>query len=197
VREIIAMIAGVLFVVGYVPYAIAVIRRRAVPTRSTRIVWWVNNSLAVASMYATVALNLLAIGALVGSTVILALSFKYGDKRWGALDGVCLVGVAVGAILWATADASYALIASQISGFIGSIPTIRNVWRDPSVEDRTTYGIFGVATVLLLASLPSWTFLHAIQPVKVAFVIGTVNVLLWTRPRKKNDDAVPQRTSPM
>lgn len=185
------MIAGVLFVVGYVPYAIAVIRRRAVPTRSTRIVAWVNNLMTVASMFAKDALNLLAVGAVVGSTIILALSFKYGDKRWSAFDTLCLAGAGVGAVAWVFGDAAYALIATQISGFIGMFPTFRNVWRDPDSEDRVAYGIFGIATVLMLIALPAWSFLHALQPVKVAIVIGAVNALIWFRPRKPKSGPLP------
>lgn len=183
-KESLAIVSGALFLLGFVPYILAIMRGKAVPTRSTWIVWFANDVMALCSMYAKDALNFLIVGATIGAFVVMLLSFSYGERGWSRLDKACIAIAAAGIALWATSgDALLALIASQSAAFIGGVPLIVNAWKDPSREDRLAMMMFGAATILTFVVLPDFTFARVLQPFNFLVTMVTINVIIWLRPR--------------
>jgi len=176
------VLAGVLFFVAYIPYAIAVIHGDAVPSIATWIVWAVVDTLGAVAMKKKGAESGQITAAAIGAWSIFILSLIYGDMKMGTIEGISITGAVVGIIFWKkTNDALVAIICSQVVLFIGAIPTIVNVWSNPADEDLFTWSLWLISTVCALIAVKKWDVANALQPINF-LVIELPVVFLIIRP---------------
>lgn len=184
--KILSVIAGLLVIIAFVPYARAILRKETRPAKASWIIWAILDTIAFAGMYAKQAVNGQILGAVIGIWVIVALALKYGTPGWTKLDKVCFGGAILGITFWQVFDSP--VVGIMISCgllFLGSIPTFASAWKNPSHENKLAWTIFWLSCVVAVIAIPQWTLADATQPIMFLIIESTMMYILFIRPRFK------------
>ncbi len=179
-------IAGALAIAGYIPYIVAILRKQTRPSKATWLIWATIDILVVGSYFGAGARSTLwvPIAFMVGASTVAMLSVKYGEKSWAPLDIGCLVGAAISVALWLALNSLAALLVNILIMALGTIPTIRKVYLDPSGESRLAWMLFLFSCGANLFAVERWLFAIAVYPICVfAFDCAIAILIFW--PRKK------------
>lgn len=183
-KQILSIVAGVLFVAGFVPYIRAIVRKEAQPSKATWMIWAILDVVAFAGMLVKHAMNGQMAAALLCASTVAILTLKYGKAGWSRLDKVCLGGAVLGIVLWKIFnDPVLGIVTSLIVLFLGGIPTFVSAWHDPSKEDRTTWTILWVSCIVAVIAIPRLTLADAAQPITFLMIENVMVFILYTRPR--------------
>jgi membrane-associated HD superfamily phosphohydrolase len=190
IRNILIVLSSVSAVVAYIIYFISILKGKAKPHRTTRLVLFVISFIATASMFAQgnrVAIWLSGVFA-VSSFVIFLTSLKYGIGGFSKLDIFCFVIALSGIILWGyTNNPTLALFSSIAADFTGFLPTIIKTYRMPESEIWPFFFIGAVSAALNLLATEKPVIEAFAYPLYIIIVNG-LEVLLILRPvfsRKK------------
>lgn len=183
-KHVLTLIAGVLFLLGFVPYIRAIVRGETKPAKASWVIWATLDTITLAGMFFKNAINGQIIGAVIGAWVVVILALIYGTRGWTKLDKYCLGGAVLGIALWVAFDNPvFGIVVSNIVVFLGAIPTFKSAWGDPSREDKMAWTIYWLSCVFAVLAIPAWTLADATQPV-IFFVIETVMMyILYVRAR--------------
>ncbi len=184
-RNVLAVVAGILYFSGFIPYVVGIVKGGKRPVRSTWFIWALLDSITFFSMLAQHAVNLQIAAAVVGCWTVFLLTLKFGKPGFDRLDAACLAGAVIGIGCWiASGDPRLGMTLSLAVTFIGSIPTFASAWKDPRDENLVAWIIITASCVLTAASVPSWTYVDAAQPI-VFLTIGVVvtSILLGRQQR--------------
>ncbi len=174
IKEIFTVIAGLTFILGFIPYVRAILRKETKPAKASWIIWAILDTITIAGMYAEHSVNGQIIGAVLGAWVVVILALKYGTSGWTFLDKFCLIGAILGIILWKTfSNPVLGIVTSLSIVFLGSIPTFVSAWKDKSREDKLAWTIFWISCVFAIIAIPSFTWADASQPI-VFFAIESI-----------------------
>src|SRR3989344_4126633 len=183
-REVLSIIAGVLFVIAYVPYVRAIRRGDTKPAKASWLIWATLDTITAIGMYVAGTLNGQIIGAVIGVWVVVLFALKRGTPGWTKFDKFCLVGAILGIVLWQVfSNPVLGIVTSLSVVFIGSIPTFSSAWKDPGREDRTAWTIFWLSCVVAVIAVPQWTLADAAQPVIFLTVETIMMYILYFRSR--------------
>lgn len=185
--EIVGKIAGVISLVAFVPYIVAILRGKTKPNRATWWIWTIVGIMLGASYYFSGANNTLwvPISYIIGPLAIAILSIKYGEGGWNRFDRYCLLGAMTSAILWWLFDSPFiALLINLFIDFLGALPTIKKVYKKPETEDRTAWVLFFLGNVVNLFAIETWVFTIAVYPVYMFCGNGIITTLVLLRRRK-------------
>ena len=181
-RDILSAVAGIVFLCGFVPYIIAIVRKETQPSKASWIIWATLDSVTLAGMYFKGTLNGQIIGAVTGAVIVVFLALKYGTPGWTKLDKQCLAGGLVGIVLWMVFDEpNFGIILSNLVVFLGSLPTFASAWKNPLNENRTAWTIFWISCVLAALTIPAWTIADAVQPMTFLAVESVMMYILYFR----------------
>jgi hypothetical protein len=183
----IGIIAGILSIVGYVPYIISIFQKKTQPNKATWIIWAIVGGLLAFSYLAEGDQNTiwLPLGYFVGPLIVAILSFFYGYSTWSKLDYVCLVVAIISIIPWILSkDATITLLINVLIDMSGALPTIIKTYHEPETEDLTAWAIFFVANTLQLVAISYWN-LAAIYPIYLFFLAGSIVFLILRGKCKK------------
>lgn len=179
-----SIFAGLLFVIGFIPYIRAILRKETKPVKVTWLIWASLDTITLVGMFFKNTVNGQIIGAVIGGWVIVVLALKYGTSGWTKLDKFCLGGAILGIVLWQMFDNPVlGIITSQSTMFLGSIPTFVSAWKDPSREDKLAWTIFWISCVFAIIAISHWTLADATQPIMFFAVETTMMFILFIRPR--------------
>lgn len=183
-KETLSVLAGLLYIIGFIPYIRAILRKETKPAKASWIIWASLNIIICAGMWAEHTVNGQILGAVIGALVVMALALRYGNPGWTKLDKLCLGGAVLGIALWQIFESPVlGMVTSLIVTFIGSIPTFVSAWTDPSRENKLTWTLFWVSGVCAIIAIPYWTLADAAQPI-VYFAIDTIITgIVYIRPR--------------
>jgi hypothetical protein len=189
-RELFSMIGGILSFIALIPYAIAIVKRKVRPTKATWIVWASVDTLTVVGMIIAKTLNWQIVGAATGATVVMFLSFWYGNPGWTKTEKTCLslAVIALGALIWKFSDPVYGVLIAQSAAFIGSIPIFVEAWKGK--EDKLTWTILLVSCVFTLLSVPKYSIESLAQPINFVVACLIITGFLYF---KKQPEVVPVR----
>lgn len=184
------MIAGVLSLIGFVPYWWAIVQGQTRPNQATWWIWTIVGIIIAFSYRASGAQSTIwvPITYVVGPFCTALLSIKFGADGWTKLDTICLVGVGIGLILWGVYRSPYLTLGLNIGiDFLGAIPTIRKSIRDPYSEDLFSWLLFALANIINLVAVDRWEWQIILYPAYMVLITTIVCWCLWQGRRQKHD----------
>ena len=195
-KEIIAVIAAVLALIGGIPYLRDVFRGKVQPHPYTWLVGTVVSAITFFGMLVKGA----GIGALptavaeIFTVIIFITSLRYGFKEIPKTDSLFLVIALLGIIPWIlTKDPTLSIIIAVTIDVVSFIPTIRKTWKYPASESPTIYFMNVARHILTIFSLQTYniaTTLHSIAMI----LINTCMTVLVVRKQKSSKAAVKTKT---
>lgn len=176
-RNIMAIIGGMLAIVSVIPYMIDIVKRRTKPNIVSWFTWTLLTGIAMLATFAAGEINtgILMAGSTICTTIVVILGIKYGIAKFSWFDGFCQIGAIVGLILWLVFDSpTVAIIASVTIDCIAMLPTLRHSWVKPGEETWQTFIIGVIAPVFTIASLQTFTLDALLYP----FYLVIANALI-------------------
>jgi uncharacterized protein with PQ loop repeat len=174
------LVAGVLSLVGYIPYIISIIKGKTRPNKSTWFIWTVVGGLLAFSYAAegdpqTIWLPL---GYFFGPLITAILSIRYGDANWSRFDIICLSVAIISVIPWVLSkNATFTLLINVLIDMAGALPTLVKTYHEPETEDLTAWFIFFIANTIQLFAISYWN-IAAIYPIYLFFLAGFIVFLV-------------------
>ncbi|HLB42131.1 MAG TPA: hypothetical protein VJN02_04645 [Gammaproteobacteria bacterium] len=175
-HEILGIIAGILALVGYIPYIYTTVRGKTRPNKATWIIWTVIGGLIAFSYLFEGDPNTiwLPLGYFIGPLIVAILSFRYGYSEWTKLDIVCLIVGGISIIPWIISEnAIFTLLINVFIDASGAIPTVVKTYREPETEDFSAWVIFFIANTLEVFAIEQWN-LAAIYPIYLFILAGLI-----------------------
>lgn len=176
-------LAFVLFLVAFLPYMRAIILRETKPAKSSWTVWGILDFIVFVTMWKQGVLNSQILAAVLGAGFIVVLSLKFGEGGWTLQDKICLLGAAVGIVLWYVFDSPFLAMMTSLAVILwAAIPTFIGAWKNPAGENRMAWMLFWLSCVAALLAVPSWTIAYAASPVTFFLIESVMVCLLFIRP---------------
>lgn len=183
-KGMISVLAGILFIIGFVPYILAIWRGETKPAKASWIIWASLDSITLAGMFVKGTMNGQILGAVIGAWIVVILALRYGTPGWTKLDKFCLSGAVLGIVLWQVfSNPVLGIITSLSVVFLGSFPTFASAWRNPAQENRMAWTIFWLSCVAAMIAIPAWTLADAAQPIVFTIIESVMMYILYFRPR--------------
>ena len=187
-KNVLSVVAGILFVLGYAPYITGILKKQTKPSKASWLIWATLDLITIIAMLVKHTVNGQIVGAVAGSWIVVALAFKYGTPGWSRLDKFCLGGAALGLALWKIfGDPVFGLVTSQSVVLIASFPTFASAWRDPRMESRLGWTCWWLSCVLTVIAIPHWTLMDAFQPIVWLAIETTMMFILFVKPLRKRE----------
>lgn len=145
------IIAGVIGVIGYVPYILDIFRGTTKPDRASWLIWLLEYAALFSAQLSVGALeSLWLIGLqLLAVVVISALSYRYGAGGFNKKNSPILLSVCAVLIVWyfiRSADLTIVLLIAVEA--TGVAVTIRKVYRQPGSETLIMWALIAIAGVI-------------------------------------------------
>ncbi len=195
-QTIFIAISSILVLISPIVYSIAILKGKAKPHRTTRLVLLIITGLTTASLFAqhnTVAIWLAGASTL-QSMVIFILSIKHGMGGWSKFDIFCLIIALAGIILWQlTKNPVIGLYFAIGADFTGMIPALIKTYRFPYTEVWTFFLLDTIAAGFSLLALRSWTLQEYSYPFYI-LVINLCMVILIIRPNFSINNSVKRHS---
>jgi uncharacterized membrane protein YhaH (DUF805 family) len=182
-KELIAIVAAILAVIGNVPYLRDVLREKVKPHPYTWLVWSIVSGVTFFGQVVKGA----GVGAIptaaseVFTIIIFLFSIRYGFKNIRQQDTVFLVVALLGLIPWFyTKDPTISVIIVVTIDVIAFIPTLQKTKKNPETENQILFSMNAARHILTLFSLEAYniaTTLHSI----VMIIINTLMTYLIVR----------------
>lgn len=198
-KEVLAALAGLIALGGYVPYSFDIVKGRAHPARSARFMFaflLIVTILQQGALHSGWLVTFTA-GELVGSVAILALALKRGVGGLSRLDRACYALILLDILLWITTrNALFALHLSVAADLIAFTPTLVKTWRHPKSETPLFFATGIVAPSLNVLAVGEYRYSLLLFPVYLASVNLIEVFLILLRPKHSKRTA-PQPTEPV
>lgn len=190
-KEILAIIAALVALVGNLPYLRDVITHKIQPHPYTWLVWSIVSAITLFGQIAKGA----GIGALPTAVaesftiLIFIFSLRYGFKNIVRKDTYFLIVALLGIIPWIlTNDPTISVIIAVSIDLVAFVPTLRKTWQKPSSETPILYSMNVVRHVLTLFSLQAYniaTTLHSIAMIVTNTVM--TGIIIYRRKLSSNN----------
>lgn len=186
-KNILSVFAGVLFIVGFIPYIRAILKRESKPSKASWIIWASLDTIILAGMIAEHSVNGQIIGAVIGAWTVAFLAMKYGTPGWTKLDKFCLSSMILGIMFWKIfSNPVLGIVISSSVIFIGAVPTFISTWHDSNRENRTAWTIAWLSCVMTVIAIPfPLTLANTLQPATFFVVESVMMYLLYIRRAKR------------
>ncbi|MGA7935137.1 MAG: hypothetical protein WCA35_16435 [Kovacikia sp.] len=180
-QAIIGIVAGLIGLLGFVPYIITAFQGKTRPNRAS---WWIWGILGVVlgiSYYCSGASNSIWVPVCfaISQLVIAIISLRHGEGGWNRLDRMCLLGVGVSLMMWWLFNSPLAaLLFTLLIDFLGALPTIKKSYLEPEQESWLSWALFLTANTLNLLALENWQLALSAYPFYLFCLSGTITFLL-------------------
>lgn len=182
-KEILAIIAACMAIVGNVPYLRDVISRRVQPHPYTWLVWTIVSAVTFfGAVQKGAGVGAIPTGAAeIFTVIIFFFSLQYGFKQIKRIDTYFLIVALLGLIPWAlTKDPTLSVIIVVSIDFVAFIPTLRKTWQHPKTETPILYSMNVTRHILTLFSLQAYniaTTLHSIVMIILNSIMSSIIIL--------------------
>jgi uncharacterized protein with PQ loop repeat len=179
-HEVIGIIAGILGLLGCIPYLASIFKRKTRPNKASWIIWALVGGLLAFSYFEDGDKNALwlPLSYFLGPFFIAILSFRYGYSEWSKLEIVCIIMAALSILPWLiSANAVVTLLINVLIDSMAAVPTLIKSYREPESEDLTAWLIFLIAGTMELFAISTWD-ITSIYPLYLFFLTGSVVLLI-------------------
>ena len=178
-RSIVGVLAGIIALLGFVPYALSVLRGTTQPSIASWIIWAALGTVTSASYFYSASISSWWVTGsyAIGPCVILFLSLRVGKFTWDKLDSVYMLFALLGLVWWwISGVATTAQAVSVCIDLLGAVPTLRKCWSNPDSEDPVAWWVFFAAGVVNLFAVERWSFASGLYPV---YTLGIAAAMLF------------------
>jgi hypothetical protein len=175
----IAIIAGAISFIGFIPYVYSIIKGETQPNRATWIIWALVGTILAFSYHQEGDPNTiwLPLSYAVGPFVIAVLSLFYGEGGFKKLDIFCFAAAIIGLIPFLySGDALLTLYIYIFIDLAGALPTFVKVYKDPLSEDILSWLFFLTGNALNLLAIEKWNE-AAFYPIYLLLMSDAVIIL--------------------
>jgi hypothetical protein len=179
-QEIAGILAGVLSLVGYIPYIYATVKGETRPNKATWMIWTLVGGLLAFSYLAQQGLSSswLPLGYFVGPFIVAILSFWYGYSSWTKLDIICVIAAIISIVPWVLSDnATMTLLINLLIDSLGAIPTLIKTYHEPETEDLNAWLIFFIANTIQLFAVTTLN-LAVLYPIYLFLLAGSLVIFI-------------------
>lgn len=182
-KSSISVLVGLLYIAGFVPYIVAIVRQQAKPAKATWIVWASLDTVALVGMIAKHSANVQILAATAGAWIVALLALRLGTSGWKRLDKVCLSVAVLAIALWKIFDSpTVGLVTSLSAMLLASFPTFLSAWDDSRRENKMAWTLFWLSCVAAFIAVPAWTLENVAQPMTFFIIETVMMVLIFIRP---------------
>lgn len=182
IQRISSALALVFGIGCFVPYIMAIIRKKTKPMKATWLIWASLDTITIAGMSIENSINGQILAAVIGAWIVFFLSLRFGIAGWTRLDMICLVSVGASILFWWLFNSPLlGIVICLLANFIGSIPTVCSVWKNANHENKLAWVLGTIASMCALGSISNWTLSHYAQPVSFLAVQVLMLYLLFIR----------------
>ena len=188
ITAVVGKVAGIISLVAFIPYILAILRGETKPNRATWWIWTVIGLMLGASYYSSGANHTIwvPVSYIIGPFAVAILSIKYGEGGWTRFDRSCLLGAGVSVVLWwMFSSPLIALLIGLFIDLMGALPTIRKAYHKPESEDRTAWTLFFAGSTANLFAVETWTFAISVYPIYMFLANGIITTLIFVRRNHK------------
>jgi hypothetical protein len=186
-RELLSVIAGLIALAGYVPYAVDIIHGRVQPARSARLMFallLIITLLQQRDLHSGLVL-FMTVGEAVGSLAILGMAIKNGIGGLGKIDVACYILLILDLTIWLTTNhALLALHLSILADLIAFTPTLVKTWREPYSETPIFYITGIIAGPLNVVAAGHYAYSIILFPLYIGLANITEIILIVIRRSK-------------
>lgn len=198
-ESIVGQVAGVVFILGFLPYIFSIVKGDTKPNRTTWIIWTAIGTVSLVQDYAVGSRSSIWVsaGAVLGPFVIAILSLKYGSKEKDSTEKYYFMGSLAALILWYfTGSPLMGLALNIFIDFCGAMPTILKTWKDPESEDFSSWVMFLTGNLINLFAVRELIALSSIYPIYLyTLSFGMVFIIVRKyRSRSQIEDKIKQPT---
>ncbi len=185
IREVLAVVAGLIALAAAIPYLIDIIKGKTKPNIVTWVTWSMLTIIGTAAAFAghEPRTAYLILGDTVANILTVGLGLKYGIAKFTLFDGLCQIGAVSGLLLWLLFNSPVIAIVMVLAvDFFGLLPTLRHAWIKPQEETWQTFLIITGASILTLLSLNTFSAVSLSYPLYLLSAnVSIVIVVIWRR----------------
>lgn len=190
-QKFLSDLSGWVFLAGFVPLTISIVRGYYVPPKATWFIWAVIDAMYVIDMYRAGSLNGQTLGGAIGSLSIALLSIKYGESGWSFFQKVLCSAAALG-ILASTLvpNIEVGIIVTSLVLVLGGSETFVDAWLNPEhysgLLSRWAWSLYAVSCVFAVLAIPAISIKDVASPLTFSVIdipIVALCYLAW-RPKK-------------
>jgi hypothetical protein len=124
----------------------------------------------------------------INPVVLLILSLRYGEYKWGRLDKICACLCILTILIWQiTNSPTLGLIGAIVVDILALSPQVAKNWKDPKDEILLPWAMFSFASALSILAISEWTIGQALFPVYMtifsAFALALPLILYRLKPK--------------
>ena len=181
-REMLAIGPFVILIGATIPYMIDIVRGKARPSRSARIMllFLIAVTLLQQKGLGTGGALSLTIAETVISIMLVGLALKYGVGGLSKSDKICYVLLAVDVAVWlATKNDLLALHLSIIADCVAFWPTLQKTWHDPKSETPLFFWSGVVSPLFAIGAEAHLSYQTLIFPIYILIANGMEVALIY------------------
>ncbi len=165
------LIAGVIFMLAFVPGVIDLYKGAYKPRFASLLVWLALDYQVLISLTMARVVNPQMIAACTGITVVTVMAVaKDRSVHMKVWEKWCLLAAVVGFVLTFYINPVYAAAIGLFVLGLGSIPTIVQAYKQPENESFGIWGLFTLSSLINVIGVSPWNFGNAIQPIQFLFI---------------------------
>lgn len=186
IKEIIGFVAGIISLVAYFPYIYSILKHKTRPSRSSWWIWSFVGFLILLSYYNIGARNTIWIPLVlfICPLIVAILSLWFGEgQKLNTLDKICILGAIISLIPWIFLKSVHiALFVNIFIDFLGFLSTFQKTYKYPQSENRFTWTLFFMGSILNVIALENYSFSIIFYPIYM-FIMDIVMIyFLFIKP---------------
>lgn len=154
--SILAFIAGLFLIAGYVPYIYEVVKRTTIPNRASWFIWSLSTALVLFGVTGTGTHEAIwvPIADALGCFIIFIMAIPRGVGGWSKTDKISLAVCFTSLIVWWFSGSALIALLMNLSVYVsGYVPTIEKVFYDPKSESYSAWTLFFIGVILNLIAV--------------------------------------------
>lgn len=186
-KFIFALLAGILALIGNIPYLVRMFRGHVRPHPYTWFIWSIVSGVTFFGQWAGGAgWALIAFGASEIFTIIIFLfSLRYGFKHIPKHDTVYLIVALLGILPWIISrDPTWSVVIMVSLDVIAFIPTLIKTSRHPQSETPVLYGANTLRHTLALVALGNYNIATMLHSITMILTNTGMVILIALKPKK-------------